>query len=165
MRPEPAPQPDEPTLADDEAALAAHAMALVAAAEAVLGDWIRWSIADRAPELALTDEAAEASRTGAAELATELRHLLSRDIDQQTEGPLQVLRRGTRFATAVLRNAGVAPVARDDFAVRAFPDDHYDLAPAAFIDVHPSLHEVGLVWGAAKAHVHLRRRRERSEPS
>lgn len=164
MTPEPPDQP-EPTLADDEATLAAHAMTLVAAAEAVLGDWIRWSIADRAPELATTDEAEEAIRTGAAEVAAELRELLSRDIDEQTEAPLQVLRRGTRYATAVLREAGVAPAARDDFAARAFPDDHYDLAPASFADVHPSLHEPGLVWGAAKAHVHLRRRRERSDSS
>ena len=42
---------------------------------------------------------------------------------------------------------------------RAFPDDVYDLAPASFADVDPALHEPGLVWGAAKAHVHLARRR------
>jgi hypothetical protein len=35
----------------------------------------------------------------------------------------------------------------------------YDLTPASFADVDPALHEPGLVWGAAKAHVHLARRR------
>jgi hypothetical protein len=59
----------------------------------------------------------------------------------------------------VLRAAGVPPVRRDEFAEHAFPDDVYDLAPASFADVDPSLHEPGLVWGAAKAHVHLSRRR------
>ena len=60
---------------------------------------------------------------------------------------------------AVLRAAGASPVPRDDFDVRNFPDDVYGLSPATFADVDPALHEPGLVWGAAKAHVHLARRR------
>ena len=35
----------------------------------------------------------------------------------------------------------------------------YDLSPASFADLAPALKEPGLVWGAAKAHVHLSRRR------
>jgi hypothetical protein len=50
-------------------------------------------------------------------------------------------------------------VARDEFSLRNFPDDVYDLTPASFADVDPELHEPGLLWGAAKAHVHLARRR------
>ncbi|MEM7093370.1 MAG: hypothetical protein AAF567_10240 [Actinomycetota bacterium] len=150
----------EPTLADDEAALAAHALTLVDAAESVLGDWIRWSIADRAPDLATSADADAAVAEGARDLGGQLRALLSQDIADQTEGPLQILRRGVRYATDVLRRADVAPVTRDDFATQSFPDDVYDLTPASFRDVHPTLHEPGLIWGAAKAHVHLRRRRE-----
>lgn len=157
-------QPDDPpTLADDEAMLAAHALALAEAVDEVLGGWIRWSIADRAPQLATSQDAEAAVTVGAREIASELRTLLAHDIADQTEAPLQVLRRGVRFATAVLAEADVAPVPRDDFAQRSFPDDVYNLAPASFADVHPSLHEPGLVWGAAKAHVHLRRRREASQ--
>ena len=48
---------------------------------------------------------------------------------------------------------------RDAQAERLFPDDDYDLAPASFADIDPSVHEPGLVWGAAKAHVILKRRR------
>src|SRR5918998_1467217 len=62
-------------------------------------------------------------------------------------------------ATAVLRAAGARPVPRDEFSERSFPDYVYDLSPATFADVDPSLHEPGLLWGAAKAHVHLARRR------
>jgi hypothetical protein len=80
-------------------------------------------------------------------------------VDQQATGPLALLREAVRYPTAVLADAGVPPVVRDEFAVRAFPDDAYGLAPAAFADVDPSLHEPGLVWGAAKAHVVLARRR------
>jgi hypothetical protein len=50
-------------------------------------------------------------------------------------------------------------VPRDEFSVRSFPDDAYDLSPASFADVDPALHEPGLAWGAAKAYVHLARRR------
>ena len=56
-------------------------------------------------------------------------------------------------------NAGVPAVVRDEFAERAFPGDVYDLAIASFADLDTALHEPGLVWGAAKAHVVLARRR------
>ena len=66
-----------------------------------------------------------------------------------------MLRTLVRYPTDVLRSAGARPVTRDEFAVRNFRDDVYDLSPATFADVDPALHEPGLVWGAAKAHVHL----------
>ena len=51
-------------------------------------------------------------------------------------------------------------MARDDQQVHLFPDDDYDLAPANFADVDPSLAEPGLTWGAAKAYVHLQRHKQ-----
>ena len=92
-----------------------------------------------------------------------LRDLLGTDVDQQRTNPLSILRALVRYPTDVLRAAGARPVARDEFAQRNFPDDVYDLTPAAFADVDPALHEPGLLWGAAKAHVHLARRRRRGE--
>ena len=88
-----------------------------------------------------------------------MRALLETDVDAQAGNPLAVLRSLVGYPTEVLRAAGARPVARDDFAVRSFPEDVYDLSPATFADVDPELHEPGLVWGAAKAHVHLARRR------
>ena len=73
--------------------------------------------------------------------------------------PLALVRQAVPYPTEVLRSAGVPPVARDEFAARQFPDDDYDLAPTSFAELDPELHEPGLVWGAAKAHVHLARRR------
>ena len=81
------------------------------------------------------------------------------DVDEQVGNPLAILRSLVHHPTAVLRSAGASPVPRDDFDVRNFPDDVYGLSPATFADVDPALHEPGLVWGAAKAHVHLARRR------
>src|SRR5262245_13185594 len=87
-----------------------------------------------------------------------LRALLERDVDAQEANPMAVLRAAVRFPTQVLRGANVAPMRRDEFAARAFPDDVYDLTPASFADVDPSLHDPGLRWGAAKAYAHLHRR-------
>jgi hypothetical protein len=53
----------------------------------------------------------------------------------------------------------VPAIERDRQAEAQFPDDDYDLTPASFADLDPALHEPGLRWGAAKAHVHLRRHR------
>ena len=54
-------------------------------------------------------------------------------------------------ATQVLGAAGVPVPRRDAFAEQAFPADRYDLGPAAtFDDIDPSLHDLGLAWGAAK---------------
>ena len=74
--------------------------------------------------------------------------------------PLAIVRGAVTHPTAVLLRAGVSPVVRDDFAEANFPDDIYDLSPAAFSDIDDRLHEPGLRWGAAKAHTHLRRRRQ-----
>jgi hypothetical protein len=149
--------------ADDVARLRAVADALADAAVAALPAWVERCVTSR---LELVDgevraAAAEAGRRAAVEVGDELRALLAADVDAQDTNPLAVLRGAVRYPTEVLRAAGAAPVRRDDFAERAFPDDVYDLAPATWADVDPSLHERGIVWGAAKAHVvRARRRRE-----
>lgn len=149
--------------ADDDA-LAAYAEALADTAAAVLGGWVTRSVATRRAGLAEAPAGLAARTEGAAAAAVAavlppLRELLLTDVDEQRTNPLAVLRRAVRFPTEVLRHAGVAPRRRDDFARRMFPDDDYDLTPAAFADIDPRLHEPGLVWGAAKAHVILTRRR------
>ena len=41
-----------------------------------------------------------------------------------------------------------------------FPDDAYGLTPTTFLDFGQTAHELGIAWGAAKAHTHLSKRRE-----
>jgi len=89
--------------------------------------------------------------------------LFAQDVDDQRVNPLAIVRGAVRYPTEVLRVAGVPPVVRDEFDERAFPDDLYALTPASFADVDPALHEPGLLWGAAKAHAHLTRRRTTRE--
>jgi hypothetical protein len=130
---------------------------LVDAVHDVIGAWVMRCVELRAQSFdRSTADAAAARATD--EVTAELRSVLTADVDAQPANPMAVLRAAVRYPTDVLRAAGVAPMPRDEFAERAFPDDIYHLTPAAFADVDPSLHEPGLRWGAAKAFAHLQRR-------
>jgi hypothetical protein len=154
--------PDDPA---DAAALARYANALAAAVDEALPGWVDRSVRGVLAAQGLPVDAAVEAGIASATAATRdegmprLRSLLATDIDNQRTNPLAVLRAMVPHLTAVLRAGGARPVARDDFAARNFPDDVYDLTPASFADVDPALHDPGLSWGAAKAHVHLARRR------
>ena len=160
----PDPDPDSGTERDRQ--LARYAAELADAVDAALASWVRRTVTDRCaqsgtgwtPELsATTDQAAGMCVTV---VGAEVRALLEQDLDDQRTTPLTLLRGAVRYPTSVLAGAGVPAVRRDEFRERTFPDDPYDLTPAAFRDIDESLHEPGLVWGAAKAHVHLARRRD-----
>jgi hypothetical protein len=144
---------------------AAYARQLPEGVEGAIAGWVERSVERVLPQLGRPlDEgtrrhAAEAGRAARDEIVPRLRRLLDADIDEQRTNPLAVIRAATRHPTAVLVAAGARPVARDAQAERHFPDDLFDLTPARFADIDPGLHEPGLAWGAAKAHVHLRRRR------
>jgi len=150
---------------DDEHKLDRYAAELADAIEAALPAWVVRSVEQRLQAWAgradpvVIDQARAAGERSRAEIGAEIRRLLSLDVDEQRTNPLSIVRRAVRYPTQVLQAAGVPPVRRDEFAEHAFPDDIYDLSPASFDDVDPSLHEPGLLWGAAKAHVHLSRRR------
>lgn len=154
--------PDDPA---DAEALARYAAALGDAVEAALPGWVERSgrrVLD-AQGIAVDDDLAarlaDAGRRARERAMPRVRAVLAADVDTPAGTPLAVLRGVVPVVTEVLRAAGARPVPRDDFAERSFPDDAYDLSPATFADVDPVLHEPGLVWGAAKAHVHLARRR------
>ncbi|MEO6124272.1 MAG: hypothetical protein ABIR32_11230 [Ilumatobacteraceae bacterium] len=107
----------------------------------------------------LHSEAAAMATSAAAEILARLDALLVLDVDAQATNPLSVLRWGVRYPTEVLVSHSIPPVRRDDFAVRAFPSDVYNLSPATWADVDESLQEPGLIWGAWKAKTVLDRRR------
>ena len=153
----------------DAAALARYAAALADRIDEAIPGWIDRSVrrvlADQgiAVDEVVTARIGDAGRAARDDGGRRVRALLSTDIDAQAGNPLAVLRSLVPHATAVLESAGAQPVNRDEFSVRNFPDDVYDLTPASFADVDPALHEPGLVWGAAKAHVHLARRRREGQ--
>jgi hypothetical protein len=152
---------------DDLAALAAYGAALIAAIEVALPAWVLRCVTDRwtafhgdAPPPELLAAAAAAAATAVDQVVPELRTLLALDVAVQPTNPLALVRRAVVHPTRVLAEAGIPPVVRDAQAERMFPDDAYDLVPGAFADLDPAVHDPGLHWGAAKAHVLLRRRRE-----
>lgn len=152
----------------DAAALAQHADALAQAVDAAIAGWAARCVTTRweqwrgepVPEDVMA-AAARAGEQARAHVMPALLELLHTDVDAQRTNPLSILRGAVSHPTGVLHTLGVPPVVRDGQAERMFPDDPYDLTPAAFADIDPSVHEPGLVWGAAKAHVVLSRRRNR----
>ena len=90
-----------------------------------------------------------------------LRALFALDPRDQHSTPLEIVRTAVQEPTEVLRAAGVAEVERDDFDVRAFPDDRYNLVPRTLGDLgDPELGPLQLEWGLAKVAV-LRSRSDR----
>ena len=147
----------------DEAALAEKATALADGIEATIRPWLVGVVVQRAGEDARVDAERVADAT-AADVVPQVRALLAADIDEQSTTPLALLRSAVGPANRLLTELGVPPVDRDEFAERAFPEDVHGLAPAAFEDVAPALKGPGIEWGAAKAYVHLRRRRAPEGP-
>ncbi|MGI9612326.1 MAG: hypothetical protein ACR2QO_05410 [Acidimicrobiales bacterium] len=146
----------------DLAMMRRYADDLLVAVDASLGPWMEHVITERlpgppSPELA--KRAASAGEAARHDVTTRLRELLEADIDAQWTNPLSVIRSAVVNANEVLAAAGVAPSDRDAHDTRINPDDIYAIGPAAFGDLGPDVHEAGLKWGAAKAHIHLQRRR------
>lgn len=151
--------------ADDEALFRALSDRLVDELVAALPGWVEgqvrriheaWS-GTCPPDVEAA--AADAGRSAAYEVGRELRDLLALDIDEQRRNPLSVVRPAVRYPAAVLSDAGVPTVVRDDFERERFPDDGYGLTPAGFADLGDEVGAVGLAWGAAKARLHMRRHR------
>lgn len=141
-----------------------YARALADGIEAALPRWVEGAVARVMTAWAgsISSDVRRAARTAGRRAQIEVgplvRSLLEADIDDQTTTPLAVLRgAAVRYPTAVLSQAGVPAVHRDEVAERLFPEDIYDLAPASFADLDSELKDVGLAWGAAKALEHKRR--------
>ena len=109
---------------------------------------------------AIADEARLAGKSCRAEIRPAVRQLLESDVAMQQVNPMSILRRASRYPTEVLKQNDVPHVQRDEYLETAFPEDVYGLTPTAFLDFGKTSHELGIAWGAAKAHSHLAQRRE-----
>lgn len=145
--------PNGPT--DDEALYASIAAQLVAAVGGALRPWVEATVSRFTAAYAA--EAAVAGERCAAEVSAQIAALVALDIDAQRTTPLALLRSAGRYPTAVLSAAGVPPVVRDPFDERNDPDDVYGISPATWADLGDEVRDAGIAWGAAKAHLHLRR--------
>ena len=138
-----------------------HARALADAIDAVLPAWVERCVRARLGSVPRDVAAAaeEAGQRARREVGAAVRDLVLRDVDEQRGNPLALLRTAVRYPTEVLHGAGAPIVERDKFSRERFPDDVYDLTPANWSDVDPSLQELGIAWGAAKAFEHKQRHR------
>jgi len=142
---------------DDQAMYDAISERLVDASSRALGPWVEATVGRLAP-----GHQAEARAAGvrcAAEITEQLRTLVALDIDAQRSTPLALLRGASGYVAGVLRAAGVTPPVRDDVDVRNTPADEYGVGPSTWSDLGEEVGELGIAWGAAKAHLHLRRHR------
>lgn len=114
------------------------------------------SIAIADPEEALIEDA---QARGAAFVDQRLGQLLEADISEQKTTPLSVFRDAARFPVEVLHQLGASEVTRIDVERWAFPNDPFGITPRSLGELGPEVQEAGIAWGAAKAHVHLSRRR------
>ena len=146
---------------DDEARFEEFARELCAAIDDAIESWVLGAVTERLGQMppAVHEQAKKAAKKARVDIGAELRHMLDADVDAQRGNPLAVLRTAVAYPTEVLVDAGLPAVNRDQDARRLHPDDLYDLTPGAFGDFGPAVHEAGLKWGAAKAHLHLQRRR------
>ena len=145
--------------------LEAHAVALADAIDAVLPGWVERCVRSRlgAPPRHVVVAAREAGEQARREVGGAVRDLVLRDVDDQRGNPLALLRAAVRYPTQVLHDAGAPVVERDKFSRERFPDDVYDLTPANWSDIDPSLADLGIAWGAAKAFVHKERHRPKPD--
>ena len=136
-----------------------HAVALADAIDDVLPAWVERCVRSRLTTVPrdVATAAREAGERARQEVGGAVRELLLRDIDEQRGNPLALLRSAVRYPTEVLLAAGAPVVERDKFSRERFPDDDFDLTPANWSDVHPSVQDLGITWGAAKAFEHKQR--------
>jgi hypothetical protein len=95
-----------------------------------------------------------------AEVKKNLAVLLATDVDTQNINPLQVLRDSTSAVSEAMLKAGIPLPQRDQFEVRAMPNDIYSIGPITWRDLSEDVHDAGITWGAWKAAVILSRRRD-----
>jgi hypothetical protein len=135
--------------------------AILAGVAREMPGWVERSVArvldawGRTPPDARVDAeraAVGAGRAASERIVDELRDLFARDVEQQSRTPLEIVRSAYREPTAVLAAVGVAPVVRDEFDERAWPDDRYGLVVHDLGDLGDAeLAPLQMVWGLAKA--------------
>jgi hypothetical protein len=113
------------------------------------------------------DETSEEFTSALADVSAHTLHVVSRDlfallatdVDAQQTNPLHVLRGSTTSATQLLQAFGATPARRDEYEVRAMPDDVFSIGPLTWRDLGEEVHDAGISWGAWKAATILTRRR------
>ena len=149
----------------DASALEPYADDLYQAVARSIPRWISTQVAEIASMS--IDETTQEFQTALADVTKQtqqvatqnLLSLLATDVDAQQSNPLHVLRASTSYATQMLWAFGVEPARRDEYEVRAMPNDVFSIGPLTWRDLGEEVHDAGISWGAWKAATILTRRR------
>lgn len=151
-------------MTDSDITIETVATALHRAAVEATPSWVRRSIQRVATAQGLQgidDElVADAAERATAFVDRRMGALLTADIDAQQTTPLSIFRDAVRFPVEVLHAAGATSSHRGDVSRWAFPNDPFDITPGNLSDIGDEVQQAGIVWGAAKAGLHLQRRRQ-----
>jgi len=153
---------DSPVNDSDEQQYAAHAEALRRCVIDAVPAWIDRVLEPFALRADAVGREAATAETIAA-IDERLTVLATSDPDVAMSGPLELIRQSTVPLQRWLAGQGAAAPTRDPWDVRSSPDDVYELGPMTFRDLSEEVHVAGITWGAAKAHIHLRRRSQRPD--
>lgn len=144
--------------ADDEAKYVAYGKLLVDAFAADIEPWLRAAVDDRIGDQ--DDELQTQIAAVAQEVVRSITELVTADVDTPLSGPLERVRRAVEPLTIALDERNAPLPSRDPIDSQMRPDDRYALGPMTFLDISQDVHNAGIAWGAAKAHLHMRRRHD-----
>lgn len=153
---------DSPVNDSDEQQYIAHAEALRRSVLDAVPAWIDRVLAPFAVASDATGRQTATAETIAA-IDERLAVLAASDPDVAMSGPLELIRQSTVPLQRWLADQGAPAPTRDPWDVRSSPDDVYELGPMTFRDLSEDVHVAGITWGAAKAHIHLRRRSQQPD--
>lgn len=145
--------------ANDEAKFLEHGQQLHRAVSGAIRPWLDALIESRVSGSSLTTELAETLDGITTAVDRSIAELINADVEKPLSGPLERIRREVEPLNDVLDRLGVSPPHRDPVDVQMRPGDRHALGPMTFRDLGDDVHEAGITWGAAKAHLHLQRRR------
>lgn len=141
----------------DDEAFAKYGADLHHAVSEAIRPWLRGSVAPLIPEIdaALDDVLLDIARN----VEEAIRVLVDADVDAPLSGPLERIRQAVTPLNSALAERGAPQPQRNPLDVEMRPHDIYELGPMTFRDLSDDVHDAGIAWGAAKAHMHLRRNR------
>ena len=143
---------------EDEERFAEYGRALHSAVERSFEPWLVALLTARSGEAELPDEVQAAVEEATAQASSNIKALVTADVDEAVSGPLEQMRRALTRLPADLDAHGFDRPSRDPVDSEMRPDDVHGLGPMSFMDLGNEVHEAGIAWGAAKAFLHRQRR-------
>lgn len=141
---------------DDDAKFTEYGLALHRAVVSAVRPWLRATVLSR--HAVIDDDLEQVLDTVAISIDSSIAELVQADIDTPLSGPLERIRQCVEPVNQALAERGVDTPRRNTIDIEMRPADVYDLGPMTFRDLSDEVHDAGIAWGAAKAHLHLKRR-------